>query len=316
MSGVKIISASSELGAGTRGAGMGFQAIQVAAWNTGHNFFQDRECIELPQFNFLLNDPGLTYAQRAGAIAETLEIIAETVADTIAEMTFPLVVSGDHSNAAGTIAGLTKAWPDKRIGVVWIDAHADLHSPFTTPSGNIHGMPLAMALGIDNEASANNHPGEAVVEAWEQMKQAGGKQHKLMPADLVFIGVRDTEIPERNYMDARHITNYTVEEVREKSCTVIVKNTLHQLSDCDLIYVSFDVDSMDSSLSMGTGTPVPKGLTFEEAKNLCRLFAAHEQVKAFEITEVNPTLDDKKNRMAEMAFEILATVTGEIESRI
>lgn len=316
MSGVKIISASSELGAGTRGAGLGFHAIQVAAWNTGNNFFAGRECIELPQFNFLLNDPGLTYAQRAGAIAETLEIIAESVADTIHEKEFPLVISGDHSNAAGTIAGLAKAWPDKRIGVVWIDAHADLHSPFTTPSGNIHGMPLAMALGIDNKESANNDPGDAVVDAWDLMKQAGGKQGKLTPAHLVFIGVRDTEIPERNYMDAHHITNHTVEDLREKGCAAIVKNTLYQLNDCDLVYVSFDVDSMDSSLSMGTGTPVPKGLSFEEAKDLCRLFAASPQVHAFEITEVNPTLDDKQNKMAEMAFEILATVTREIESRL
>jgi arginase len=317
MSVIRIISASSELGAGTRGASLGFAAMRTAAWNKGSEYFATHPPTVLPVFNEnILDRPGAPYKERIRYIVQTCEIIAQAVGETIQNGDFPIVVSGDHSNATGTISGLKIAHPDKKLGVVWIDAHADMHSPFSTPSGNVHGMPLGAVTGLDNKPYQINYPESEVVEAWEQLKNIGNIAPKIEFKDMVLIAARDMEKAERFILKQHSIPNYTVQKVRESGVDAIVAKALKHLEDCDCIFVSFDVDSLDSDISKGTGTPVKSGLTVSEAHQLLKAFARQEKVCCFEITEVNPTLDNKKNHMAEIALELLEDVSVVIESRL
>jgi arginase len=223
-------------------------------------------------------------------------------------------MAGDHSTAYGTIAGIKKAHPKKRLGVIWIDAHADLHSPYTTPSGNMHGMTLAMACDIDNLECKINDPKGETIEYWEQLMNVGIPGAKIYPEDLVFISMRDMEKPENYIINKYGIPNFTPEEVKRLGPEAVAKEALKYLDHCDMIYVSFDVDSMDSRISVGTGTPVPNGLTVEEAKILNVTFAKSPKLCAWEIAEVNPTLDTQ-NSMAESGFEIMEATAKAVMTR-
>jgi arginase len=227
---------------------------------------------------------------------------------------FPLIMAGDHSTAYGTMAGIKKANPKKRLGVIWIDAHADFHTPFTTPSGNMHGMPIAMACGFDNFECKVNDPRGETLDYWEQIKNVGMQGPKINTEDLVYIAVLDLEKPENYLINKYNINFIEVEDVRKLGSQAIAKKALKMLAHCDLIYVSFDVDSIDSRFSTGTGTPVPNGLTIEEAKLLNLELCKDPKVCAWEIVEVNPTLDTE-NRMAESAFEIMEASAKSIMER-
>ena len=189
-----------------------------------------------------------------------------------------------------------------------------MHSPYTTPSGNMHGMTLAMACDLDNLECKINDPKGETIEYWEQLMNVGIPGAKIYPEDLVFISMRDMEKPENYIINKYGIPNYTVEEVKRIGPVAVAKDVLKCLEHCDLIYVSFDVDSMDSRISIGTGTPVPNGLTVEEAKLLNGEFAKSPKLCAWEIAEVNPTLDTQ-NSMAESAFEVMEATAMSILSR-
>jgi arginase len=204
--------------------------------------------------------------------------------------------------------GIKAAHPEKRLGVIWIDAHADLHTPFTTPSGNMHGMPLAMAGHLDNLESKVNDPGSETLVYWEKIKKIGGDFPKIDPKDIVFISVRDTEDPENQLIARYEIKNFSTQEVRKKGIKKVAAEALELLKDCQQLYISFDVDSLDSSISVGTGTPVPNGLTVEEAIQINAELIKDKRVCCWEIVEVNPTLDSE-NTMAEIAFEVLEITT-------
>jgi arginase len=227
---------------------------------------------------------------------------------------FPIIMAGDHSTAYGTMAGIKKAHPKIRLGVIWIDAHADFHTPFTTPSGNMHGMAVAMACGIDNLECKVNDPRGETLDYWEQIKDVGMQGPKIYPEDIVFISVRDLEKPENYLINKYNINFIEVEDVKKAGAEKIAEKALQMLDHCDLIYVSFDVDSMDSRISTGTGTPVPNGLTVDEAKLLNAELAKSPKVCVWEIVEVNPTLDTE-NRMAESAFEIVEATAKSIVAR-
>lgn len=313
---LSIIEIRSEIGAGTRGASLGPDAIKVAAWNKGDDLFQKFRPQHVLSENHLLNKPIDTpYGKRISGLVRIYERVCKAVASELEKDKFVLIMAGDHSTAGGTIAGLKKANLNKRIGVIWIDAHADLHSPYSTPSGNLHGMPLGTALGNDNLENQINTIKEETRIGWEKLKNVGSPAPKILPSDLVFIGVRDTEKPEDDVIQNSNIRNFMIEEVRKKGTSQIIRETMDYLKECDLIYVSFDVDSMDSSISMGTGTPVAGGLTIEEAFELCTGFVAEEKTKCFEIVEVNPCLDDKINKMAETAFHIVKGVVETIQKK-
>ena len=310
---IRLIEIKSEIGAGTRGASMGHDAVKIAALDFGSSFFKKNRPLEVPHENRLLLEPVVhDYAKRVKGVYTICDRVAKELTKTLKDPKyFPIVLGGDHSSAIGTVAGIKAALPDKRLGIIWIDAHADLHSPYTTPSGNMHGMTLAALLAEDNMEMAVNKPDEETVEFWNNLKKLGGSEPKINYSDLVYVGLRDLEVQEDALIKKNKVKVFTVTEIRRKAVERIAIESLNYLDQCDLVYVSFDVDSMDSGISKGTGTPAPAGITEKEAGNLIYYLLRSRKVICLEMVEINPTLD-KENLMAENAFEILLKASNQI----
>ncbi len=307
---ISLIINPSEITAGTRGASLGPGAMMAVARSKGSSLFGDFPITQIKDVNFLLDKPIKNpFAKRGEGLVEIFTLMSQEIQSTLANNQFPLVIAGDHGSAGGTIAGIKAQFPDKRLGVVWIDAHGDLHTPYTTPSGNMHGMPLATALNEDNKQEQRNNISENEIQIWNALKNAGNSGQKIASEDLVFIAVRDVEKEEIALMERLNIKNFTVEELRRLGVNAVLDAISTKLSACDLIYVSFDVDSMDpTETSHGTGTPVDHGLTIDEARNLLIGFTNHPKLVCMEFVEVNPCLDEKTNKMAEVAFDLFNDV--------
>jgi arginase len=299
----------SELGAGTRGASLGPEAIRAAARTKGSYLFSEYPIQFVDQHNQLLDRKSpYSFAKNIDGLSQVFTSLEQNITSCLKAAAFPLLISGDHSLAAGTLAALKNNFPNKRIGVVWIDAHADIHSPYTTPSGNLHGMPIAAALGLDHLHLAKNEPDEATLGYWNSLKSSA-----FLAQDLVYIGVRDTEAEEDAVMAELGLKNYTVAELRSKGLDACLQAISLQLQACDLLYISFDVDSIDPlETSYGTGTPVSNGITFAEAQAILTYFAKAPQTCAIEIVEVNPCLDDQKNKMAERALNLIEQIISHL----
>jgi arginase len=311
---IKLVEVKSEIGAGTRGASMGVDAIKIAALDFGSNFFKKFKAVEVQNENHLLLEPVVNdYAKRIKGIYTLNDRLANEIKKTLLKEEVPIVLAGDHSSALGTISGIKMAYPTKRIGVIWIDAHADLHTPYTTPSGNMHGMPIACVLGEDNKERQQNKPDDETIEYWEKLKNLGGISPKIHYNDLVYIALRDFEPQEEFLIKKNKVRVFNLQEIRKKAVERVAIESLNYLDHCDIIYVSFDVDSMDSRISSGTGTPVPNGITEKEAGNLIYYIMRSKKIVCFEMVEINPTLD-KENLMAENAFEILQKATNQLNN--
>ena len=311
-----IIKNRSDIGAGTRGSDLGIDAIEIAAINRESSYFSRYSYVDIETENdAVYTKQNTPFAKRIKKVLKVCERLSDAVQLIAKSNDFPLVLSGDHSSALGSISGIKLAEPEKRLGVVWIDAHADIHSPHTSPSGNIHGMPLAAALAEDNMDRKINEIAEETKETWEELKSIGGIIPKVLAEDVVYFGVRDTEEPEDYIIEKNGIKNYKVDEVRFRGLQTCVAEALIRLKDCDHLYISFDVDSMDCDLiSKGTGTPVSKGFDQFEIMEIINHIIDSGKVSCFEVVEVNPTLDEKGNVMAETAFDVLDSVTKKLES--
>ncbi len=312
---VIIIKNRSDVGAGTRGSDLGIDAIEIAAIVKGDFYFNHYPFEDVPTENeTIYNKEKNSFAKRIDSVINQCNRVCESVQRNLAENKFPIVLSGDHSSALGSISGIKAMFPDKKIGVVWIDAHADIHSPYTSPSGNIHGMPLAAALSLDNLSLQINKISKETESWWTKMKNVGIPGPKITFDEVVYFGVRDTEEPEDITIAKNGIKNYPVHEMRYRGFDVCLNEAKTRLAHCDLIYISFDVDSMDCDLvSDGTGTPVPRGFDAEEVTEIILQFVKTGKVICFELVEVNPLLDTKGNKMAETAFDILRKVTDTVE---
>lgn len=233
--------------------------------------------------------------------------LVPTVQDCLAQAQqtshFPVVISGDHSNAIGNLAAFANFYTTAKIGVVWIDAHADLHSVFTTPSGNIHGMPLAVALRLDNLDCQINELSDEVLAQWQAFK--GLSKHKLgiASSDVFFLGLRSFEPPEAYLIKEQKMFAYSAQgehipanDTPKQDLSVILDTLVTRLAQLDAVYVSFDVDALDDSLIPATGTPEPKGYREDEVRQIFECLLALPNVKLFEITEFNPTLDDDQDK--------------------
>jgi len=305
MKNIKLIEVASEIGAGTRGASLAIEAIKIAALDFMSSFFIHFPSEKISSDNRILYEPiDSPYAKRIKGVTTMYEKVSKSVSETIKSHFFPVIISGDHSNAGATITGIKMARPKSKLGVIWIDAHADLHTPYTTPSGNMHGMPLAIALNENNEECAVHDIEEETKKQWNYLKNMGKISPKVLPEDVVFISLRDYEKEEKHLIEKYGMKVIGTNEVRRKGPENIVRAVIRYLSDCTDLYVSFDVDSLDSSISRGTGTPVSNGLKEREAEDLISKFMQNRKICCFEITEVNPTLD-RENLMAEIAFNIL-----------
>ena len=305
MKNIKLIEVPSEIGAGTRGASLGIDAIKIAALDFMSNFFIHFPSEKVQHENKLLFEPiESPYAKRIGGITTMYERVSKAVMEAVKSGFFPVMLSGDHSTSGATIAGLKMAKPKSKLGVIWIDAHADLHTPYTTPSGNMHGMPLSISIDEDNEESKVHELDENTSRQWNNLKHLGKIHPKVLPEDIVFISLRDFEKEEKYLIEKHGMKVITTSELRRKGPENIVRSVVRYLADCTDIYVSFDVDCLDSGITKGTGTPVENGLKEREAEDLVSKFMQVRKVCCFEITEVNPTLD-RENLMAEIAFNIL-----------
>lgn len=304
---IKLIKNRSDIGAGTRGSDLGVDAIEIAAINQKNDFFNRYPYEEVDTHNeSIYNKVNNSFAKRIRHVYEQCSRVSELVKRNLINQYFPVVFSGDHSSALGTISGIRAAFPAKKIGVVWIDAHADLHSPHTSPSGNIHGMPLAAAIGDDNLDCKINEVSDQTAKYWTALKNLGVPGPNMEPQHIVFFGVRDTEAPEEQQMEQYGMRNFKVAEVRHRGVEACIAETVKILEPCDIVYISFDVDSLDCDMiSRGTGTPVSKGFDQYEVIEIINHLLASEKATCLEFVEINPLLDQKGNKMAETAFEVL-----------
>jgi len=311
---IKLLKNRSDIGAGTRGSDMGIDALEIAAINQDDDFFNRHLFEDIDTHNATIYQKNTnSFAKRIDHVLQQCERVCEAVARNLTQGYFPIVLSGDHSSALGVISGLKKAYPDKSLGVVWIDAHADLHSPFTSPSGNIHGMPLAAAMNLDNLDCTQNLVTKETVQSWEELKNIGVQGSKLAPNHLVYFGLRDFEYAEESLLNSLGIMHFRVEKMRDVGIEKCVQEAIIQLKESDIIFVSFDVDSLDcDQISYGTGTPVKSGFSAEEVTILLESFMSTGKVKCIEVAEINPLLDNKGNKMAETAFGILAKLEKHI----
>jgi len=311
---IKLIKNRSDIGAGTRGSDMGIDAIEIAAINQNSDYFNQFPFEDVKTHNETVYDKNRsTFAKRIEHVVEQCTRVCTTVKKNLEAHFFPIVLSGDHSSALGTISAIKSVYPSQTLGVIWIDAHADLHSPYTSPSGNIHGMPLSAAIADDNLDCQINELSPETQQYWEEMKNIGLKGAKILPKNIVYFGVRDTEEAEDKQIEKYKIKNYKVDEIRYRGLNTCVKEALDKLSNCDILYLSFDVDSMDCDLiSYGTGTPVPRGFDQREIIAIMDRIIETNKVVCIEFVEINPLLDNKGNKMAETAFEVLEHITATI----
>ena len=321
---VALVEVDCDLGAGIPGAGSGIDLLKQAASRQQDLRQISARLVEEIQGQArpgaraaeLGSDTATPHARHIETIAAVMADAAALVASTLERGLFPIVIAGDHSTAASTMAGIRRAHPDRRLGVVWIDAHADIHSPFTTPSGNMHGMPLAIAAAHDNSGEAINQPDGPTRSLWRQLQQLNGTgRASIALEDLIYVAVRDTESAEDGTIDQFSIPVVRTEDVRRFGPEAAAQRCLDHLAGVDLIYVSFDVDSMDSTICKGTGTPVPGGLWADEARQLTRCLLADPRVCCWEICEINPHLDSL-NTLAEVSLGLYQEVLEVLDARL
>ena len=312
---IKIIEIPSEVGCAKRGASLGPAAIKIAANQFNSDFFIENEVVTLPDCNSVLSyknkRDSCSKAKRIQYVLENCQSTCNAVSEVLQSDYFPVVLSADHSSASGIIAGVKQAYPNEKLGIIWIDAHSDLHSPYTTYSGNMHGMPLGASLALDDQGrvllnKAPNALPKSVQRQWNHLKELGGSIPKISSENLVLIGVRYFKPEHTAVLNNLNVKLHSVEDVRREGTMSISASVDEYLKECDRIFISFDVDSLDcNEVSKGTGTPESDGLYLKEAKDLLSNFMKNPKVVGLEITEVNPLLDDQGNAMAEAAWQIL-----------
>jgi arginase len=209
----------------------------------------------------------------------------------LAPEVFPIVLGGDHSIAIGSVTGCSRR---ERTGLVWVDAHGDFNTPASSPTGNIHGMPLATLCGLGDP----------------RLVDAVWPGRKIDPRDVVLVGVRDLDHEERRTIRAAGVTVYTMKEVDRLGLPRIADETLARLGDLPRLHVSFDADVLDPEIAPGVGTPVPGGLTYREAHLLMELFADSGRVTSLDLVEVNPILD-RENTTANTLVGLAASLLGQ-----
>jgi arginase len=290
---VAVIGAALDLGAGRRGVDMGPSAIRYAG-------LADR----LEELGILSSDggnvetavaeaaeSGSPEARFLGEIKETCERIARAVARAVGAGRTPVVLGGDHSIALGTLGGMASVHGPG--AALWLDAHGDLNTPETSPSGNVHGMPLGAALGRAPDVFAS--------DAWPLPE--------LDPERVVLLGVRSLDDAERDFVRERGIAVYTMSELDRRGVEPVVREALERVEGAPFVHVSLDMDVLDPEVAPGVGTPVRGGLSYREAHLAMELVAESGLLASLEIVEVNPILDHG-NETAALAVELAASAFG------
>jgi len=296
---VNIIGFPMDLGADRRGVDMGPSALRIAGLkekleNLGYKIIDSGDIFIQIMEKQKISNPKLKYLNE---ILKTSRTLAGKIERVLERGHFPLCLGGDHSMAIGSIAGIASYCKKHRqkLGVIWVDAHSDMNTDETSPSGNIHGMPLAASLGIGHEKLVNFY----------------GFAPKLKPENCALIGIRSVDELERVNIKKLNLPVYTMTDIDKLGIHRIIVKVLKQFREkVDHIHVSFDLDSVDPAIAPGVGTPIPGGLSYREAHLLMESIAECGCMSSLEITEVNPILDDK-NKSALFATDLIASSMGQ-----
>ena len=296
---VSIIGFPMDLGADRRGVDMGPSALRIAGLQTkleslGYKVDDNRDIkIEIMERQ-KIKDPKLKYLDE---IIKTSKLLADKVERVLDKGDFPLCIGGDHSMALGTISGIASYCKKRKqkLGVIWIDAHSDMNTDETSPSGNIHGMPLASLLGL----------------GCDELVNLLGFSPKLDPENCALIGIRSIDEAEKVNIKKLGVPIYTMNDIDKLGIHRIIAKVLKQFREkVDHIHISFDVDSVDPSVAPGVGTPVSGGLSYREAHLLMETIAECGCMSSIEVAELNPILDHK-NQSAAFAAELIASSMGQ-----
>jgi arginase len=295
---IAVIGAPLDLGAGRRGVDMGPSAIRVANLDAriaalGYRV-HDYGNVDAEQAESV--EPGHVSARYLREIAATCKRISATVQKALAAGELPLVLGGDHSVAAGTVSGVARHYRKQKqsIGLIWIDAHADMNTPETSPSGNVHGMPLACIVGMGPR----------------ELTHLNGFSPIVDPRNVVLVGVRDVDQLEKPHVKQSGVHAFTMRDIDERGLRAIMKEAIEiAAAGTAGFHLSFDMDSVDPQFAPGVGTPVRGGITYREAHLAMETINDSGLMLSIEIVEVNPVIDEV-NRTAELAVELATSALG------
>jgi arginase len=293
---ISLIGVPMDLGQARRGVDMGPSAIRYAGvierLKQLNHEVEDRGDIEIgrpPNFD-IKNEQNLKDLEE---VVKSNQRLAEAVSDASDRGDFPLVLGGDHSIAIGTLAGIANKY--ENLGVIWYDAHGDLNTGETSPSGNIHGMPLAVSLGIGHTS----------------LTEIGGYAPKIKPENIAIVGARSLDEGEKELIREKGIKVFTMHEIDRLGMTNVMEEAISHVSrNTDGLHLSFDLDALDPQDAPGVGTPVVGGTTYREAHLAMEILAERNIVTSAEFVEVNPILDNK-NQTAEAAVALIGSLFGE-----
>ena len=292
---ISIIGVPMDLGQMRRGVDMGPSAIRYAGvverLENLHLHIEDLGDIEIGSAE-RMNNPE-SNLKNLKAVAEASERLANTVDEEMKKGKFPLIFGGDHSIAIGSIAGVAKHY--KNLGVIWYDAHGDLNTAETSPSGNIHGMPLAVSLGLGDPVLTN----------------IGRYEPKIKPENIVIIGARSLDDGEKELIKEKGIKVYTMHEIDRMGMTAVMEDAISYLKErADGVHLSLDLDGLDPHDAPGVGTPVIGGISYRESHLAMEMLAEADIITSAEFVEVNPILDER-NKTASVAVALMGSLFGE-----
>lgn len=292
---ISIIGVAIDLGAGTPGVSLGPAAIRYAGVverleKIGYDVLDRGDILTNKSLMPIEAETKLRFLDEVARVNEEL---CSQVSDTMKEGRFPLILGGDHSIAIGSIAGVLSYKPN--IGIIWFDAHGDINTQDTSPTGNIHGMPVAVSLGLGHD----------------KLIAIGGVDKKINGDKFVYIGCRDLDKGERKLLKDLGITVFTMHEIDRFGMTEVIERAIKIAgTDTDGIHVSFDLDSLDPLYVQGTGTSVPGGLTYREGNFALEMIALTGKLISAEFVEVNPLIDNN-NQTAKTAVALIGSLMGE-----
>jgi arginase len=295
---IKVIGVPLDLGQQRRGVDMGPSAVRVAGLEAklealGH-IVEDAGNVAVTLAE--QKNPGELHARYLREITATCQKHADLVCATLREDTVPLSIGGDHSMAVGSVSGLAEFYRERqqRVGLIWLDAHSDINTPETSPSGNVHGMPLGAILGLGPKELADLY----------------GWAPKIAPDNCVLVGIRDVDLREKENIRRAGIEAFTMRDIDERGMRAVMEDALRIAGRGTIGYhVSMDMDFIDPEDAPGVGTPVPGGVTYREAHLAMEIVADHGRMLSFEIVEVNPVIDEH-NRTAELAVGLAQSAFG------
>ncbi|MFT7537064.1 MAG: arginase [Hyphomicrobiaceae bacterium] len=295
---LRLVGVPMDLGAGRRGVDMGPSAIRIAGVSDSLRqlgyIVEDDGDVGVPAPE--TREPGDKTARYLEPIYHVCNRLRLRVRRALDQGDIPVVLGGDHSIAIGTVSGVSEHFRQKgeKVGLIWVDAHGDMNTPESSPSGNIHGMPLATVLGL-------GHP---------KLVEMGGFSPKVDKAHVVLIGIRDIDDNERKIIRESGVRAYTMRDVDERGIGPIMKEALELANNGTAgFHMSFDLDGMDPRDVPGTGTPVKGGLNWREANLLMEMASDSGTMRSLEITELNPILDIK-NQSGEVAVDVICSAFG------